>query len=190
MKALTLAFALLLLCTGAALAETPDWMTPSQETVCDGETGAAYGLCNAYCEAMDCELANDSDPLTEPHASATACTKVRDKFTNITGNDLPCEAPPTCPTPPPGTICPCAGISGWGSLLADPTTECFDLGLAVIKGADPSIPPGIIAASCSDNPPTGGICAGITVEGVFQLNITPEEGSACMQQIRDACTPE
>jgi len=93
MKArLTLFLALLLLCTGAALAQTPDGETPSEETVCDGESGAAYGLCNAYCEAMDC----DSD---DAQASETACTKVRDKFTNITGRDLPCEAPPV--------ICPC-----------------------------------------------------------------------------------
>jgi hypothetical protein len=82
---LTLFLALLLLCTGAALAQTPD--------ACDGETGAAYGLCNAYCEAMDC----DSD---NAQASETACGKVKAKFTNITGRtSLPCEAPPV--------ICPC-----------------------------------------------------------------------------------
>jgi hypothetical protein len=89
MKArLTLALALLLLCTGAALASTPDGQTPSAETVCDSETGAAYGLCNAYCEAMDCDNGNH-------HASANACSKVRGKFQQITGRDLPCEA--TCP---------------------------------------------------------------------------------------------
>jgi len=66
MKAqLTLALALLLLCTGAVLAQTPDGQTPAEETVCDHESGAAFGLCNAYCEAMDCDSAN-------PQASATA----------------------------------------------------------------------------------------------------------------------
>jgi hypothetical protein len=94
MKArLTLFLALLLLCTGAVLAQTPDGQTPAEETVCDHESGAAFGLCNAYCEAMDCDSAN-------PQASATACAKVKAKFTNITGRtSLPCEAPPV--------ICPC-----------------------------------------------------------------------------------
>src|SRR5690349_13397535 len=88
---LTLAFTLLLSCTGAALASTPDGQTPAEETVCDNETGAAFGLCNAYCEAMDC----DSD---DPQASDNACSKVQSKFQQITGRDLPCEVPQvTCP---------------------------------------------------------------------------------------------
>jgi hypothetical protein len=94
---LTLVFALLLVCTGAAVAQTPDGETPAEEAVCDNETGAAFGLCNAYCEAMDCE----SD---DPQASETACGKIRDKFTQITGRDLPCEVPQvTCPCNDPAT---------------------------------------------------------------------------------------
>src|SRR5260221_520465 len=71
MKAqLTLTFALLFVCigTGAALAQTPDGMPPARETICDNESGAAFGLCNAYCEAMDCDSAS-------PQASATAGTR-------------------------------------------------------------------------------------------------------------------
>ncbi len=56
---------------------------------CDGETGAAWGLCNAYCDAMDCD--------GEPEASLNACTKVLDKFEQITGNTPPCEVLPPCP---------------------------------------------------------------------------------------------
>jgi hypothetical protein len=74
------AMAMVLIGAGSAAAQTPDFMTPSAETICDMESGAAFGLCNAYCEAMDCELANDNDPLTEPKASANACSKVRGKF--------------------------------------------------------------------------------------------------------------
>ena len=72
MKAhLTLVFALLLICSGAAMAQgTPDWMTPHQETVCDSETGAAFGLCNAYCEAMDCESASPQASATPEEGSA------------------------------------------------------------------------------------------------------------------------
>jgi hypothetical protein len=110
MKAFALTFALVLICSGAVLAQTPDGQTPAEETVCDNENGAAFGLCNAYCEAMDCE----SD---DPQASATACTKVRDKFMNIAGHDLPCEASP----------CPCANLPGqFARFLAGeiPITSC------------------------------------------------------------------
>jgi len=81
---LFLILSLLCLGTGAALAQTPD--------SCSNETGAAYGLCNAYCDAMDC----DSD---NPSASPTACTKVQTKFQNVTGRDLPCEKSCPCNTP-------------------------------------------------------------------------------------------
>jgi len=63
---------------------TPDELPPPMETICDSEQGAAYGLCNAYCEAMDCD-----DPA--PHASLTACQKVSDKYTQLTGEQLPCD---------------------------------------------------------------------------------------------------
>jgi thrombospondin type 3 repeat protein len=62
-------------------------LTPAEETVCDEAalTGAAWGLCNAYCEAMDC----DSDT---PKASSVACDKIVQKFAKITSGDvLPCE---------------------------------------------------------------------------------------------------
>jgi len=78
----------LLTFAGAAAAKTPDGSPPSQETVCDGQTGAAYGLCTAFCEAMDC----DSD---DPQASQTACDKVGAKFLTITGQAPPCVV--TCP---------------------------------------------------------------------------------------------
>ena len=63
---------------------TPDGLPPPMETICDTQTGAAYGLCNAYCEAMDC----DSDSA---QASTSACEKVSSKFNQITGALPPCE---------------------------------------------------------------------------------------------------
>jgi len=51
------------------------------ECVCDGQSGAAYGLCIAYCEAMDC----DGDM---PNADDTACAKIEDCYKQITG-DVP-----------------------------------------------------------------------------------------------------
>lgn len=86
-KNLTLAAAFLVLAI-PALASTPDGQTPSQETVCDDQSGAAYGLCTAYCEAMDCDS-------PAPHASATACSRVGSKFLQFTGNPVPCDV--SCP---------------------------------------------------------------------------------------------
>ena len=91
----TLSLALLVSWTGAASAKTPDGLPPSVETVCDNETGAAFGLCNAYCEAMDCDSG-------APQASQKACDKVRDNFVKQTGEAPPCDCP--CVTQYPGFI--------------------------------------------------------------------------------------
>ena len=72
---------------------TPDGFPPAKESICDFENGAAYGLCNAYCEAMDC----DAELPDVPAASSTACQKVAAKFNNITGESLPCEHVHPCP---------------------------------------------------------------------------------------------
>lgn len=79
---LIIIFGLLLSFGVSANSQTPDGMTPAEEEVCDGLEGAAYGLCNAYCEAMDC------DGL-EPQASEKACFKVLEKFENKTGEPMP-----------------------------------------------------------------------------------------------------
>lgn len=83
-----LAFMLFGPITASAL--TPDGETPAVETVCEEGTlgGALKGLCNAYCEAMDCDSAN-------PTASIDACEAVRNKFRNKSdGIDPPCILPP------------------------------------------------------------------------------------------------
>jgi hypothetical protein len=76
----------------SASAKTPDGKTPAQETVCDNEKsdGGAFGLCNAYCEAMDC-----TDP--NQHASDKGCASVKKNYIKKTGRPLPCEV--TCPCP-------------------------------------------------------------------------------------------
>jgi len=179
MKAhLTLFFALLLICSGAAQAQTPDLMTPAQEAVCDSESGAAYGLCNAYCEAMDCESAN-------PQASAAACTKVRDKYINVTGRPLPCEP---CPAPPPGTPCPCVdALTDFNTVLNSPSRwGCFELGPFIFKDAGFAG----VAASCSAASRFGVFCGVEIIIGEPEiLSITPEEGAACVQLIREHCGP-
>ncbi len=53
-------------------------------SVCEGETGRAFGLCNAYCEAMDCDW--------DPNASEKACARVKSNYQRLTGEEeLPCE---------------------------------------------------------------------------------------------------
>ncbi len=64
---------------------TPDGSPPAEEIVCDGLSGASFGLCNAYCEAMDCDSGF-------PAASQNACDKVAAKFAKHSdGAPLPCE---------------------------------------------------------------------------------------------------
>lgn len=63
-------------------ASTPDGETPAEEHMCDGYSGAAFGLCNAYCEAMDCD--------DDPNADDEACDAVANKFHARTGKDVPC----------------------------------------------------------------------------------------------------
>jgi len=87
-----LAFAALAAIPLPAAAQTADGQTPAQETACNGQTGAAYGLCTSYCEAMDCDSAS-------PAATGTACNKVYSNFLRLTGQAPPC-------------LCPCA--AGWG----------------------------------------------------------------------------
>jgi hypothetical protein len=89
-----LLFGLSVLATASAYAQgTPDGETPAEETVCDdaGLTGAAYGLCNAYCEAMDCDSAN-------PNANSNACMKVLSDFTKHSEELIPCGR----------AVCPCS----------------------------------------------------------------------------------
>ena len=93
---ISLLFVSLILFYSPAYAQTPDGQPPAQEDVCDGQVGAAYGLCNAYCEAMDCDSA-------EAQASDMACDKVLERFLNITGVPLP-QCTELCPD---GSVPPC-----------------------------------------------------------------------------------
>ena len=72
-----------------AFAGTPDGQTPADETVCEKAElgGALKGLCNAYCEAMDCDA--------DPNANISACESVHGKFLKKSGGiELPCVVPP------------------------------------------------------------------------------------------------
>ena len=73
--------------TPMSLAQTADGMTPAEETVCDDLNGALYGLCVAYCEAMDCHLGDQ-------FASDRACERVLTNYmTHSEGDMPPCHSP-------------------------------------------------------------------------------------------------
>ena len=163
-------FVLSLLClgTGAARAQTPDGIPPARETVCDVETGAAFGLCNAYCEAMDCDSG-------APKASATACSRVRSRFQNVTGRDMPCEA-----------SCPC-------------NVREFPIFFGVVNGSHPvnqcftSYPPfgaedGIVVFGQADVAGSFLTEAGewICGDSTAFIPITPEQGASCAQLLEQA----
>lgn len=173
---LFLTLSLLCIGAGAALAQTPDHMPPARETVCDNETGAAYGLCNAYCEAMDCELANDSDPLTEPKASSTACTKVKTKFQNITGRDVPCEL-----------SCPCLGVPEFSAFLTT-MSYCFENESGIIALLD--FPPsGYIGSDSPASTSSARSCGYVNLldtQSSILLPITTGQAAACIQAIHTA----
>ena len=63
----------------------PDVVAQQEEGICEGESGAAYGLCYAYCYHMDCGIGG------EPQASPEACLKVAENFRRITNRSVPCE---------------------------------------------------------------------------------------------------
>jgi hypothetical protein len=170
---LFLTLSLLCIGTGAALAQTPDGETPAEETVCNTETGAAYGLCNAYCEAMDCETDN-------PSASATACTRVQDKFQQITGRDLPCEAV----TP---ATCPCQGIDDFDTTTQSPET-CTLGGLdrAITLFVDFGLSQFTAFSSSASAPqPRCGYIEDQSGEEIL-LSITSAEAAGCIQLLQEA----
>lgn len=67
----------------ASQAQTADGETPAQEMVCDEQIGALWGLCVAYCEAMDCDY-------MYPHADDRACNRVLENYRKLSGELPPC----------------------------------------------------------------------------------------------------
>lgn len=157
---LTLAFALLLVCTGAgvALAQTPD--------PCGDETGAAYGLCNAYV-AAECQT-------DTPSASDVACSRIADKFLQITGRDLPSKFA-TCPCAVPGSLF-AQVLSGQVAIQS-----CFN------NVRDREIEDGV-QVNFSDTYAFSFLSGGwgCGVPGVSLLPLTPEQGQDCAQQLEEA----
>ncbi|MEO6194081.1 MAG: hypothetical protein ABIS20_13810 [Thermoanaerobaculia bacterium] len=177
---LTLSLALLLACTGIANAQatnhfanstnrgTPDGIPPSEEAVCDGLTGAAHGLCTAYCEAMDCDSGS-------PQASQTACNKVGNKFEQITGGRPPCGCP--CVGRVEGYIEALNGDFGLVSCAGFVAPPFIDF-VALVTAEDPARQPGAQASGF-----LGNFC-GFAGGGGDALMITDQEAQSCLALVR------
>ncbi len=143
---------------------TPDGVPPSGETICQGQTGAAHGLCTAYCEAMDCDSAT-------PQASQKACDKVAANYAKITGQGtLPCD-------------CPCVTeLPGWIDAVNGPLAQCFSGFFApnsvILFPVDPSV--GLPAAGVSIDG-NAGVCGFFPIIGI---PITAQQGQACVNLLQ------
>lgn len=81
----------LILFPSTIAAQTPDGKTPpAEEGACNDLTGKAYGICNAYYQAMDCEY-------TYTKASLQACGNLQEKYEDASSSS---EI---------ATLCPCFG---------------------------------------------------------------------------------
>jgi hypothetical protein len=164
-----LAALVLLASVAVAWAKTPDGQTPSEETVCDNETGAAFGLCNAYCEAMDCDSPNH-------RASDNACAAVKRNFEKKTGRPLPCEV-----------TCPCAGLLPLFETIEDTVVRCVaDDSFVFLRSAERHV-----AVVEAGPPPT---CS-VDAQPPF-VQLTPAEHQVCRVELLQAaaargvqCTP-
>lgn len=172
MRTLLIALLLVIFIITPCVAKTPDGKTPHEETICDGETGAAFGLCNAYCEAMDCDSEN-------PHASEKACSKIKSLFTKRTGRDL------ICSKETPELRCPCLDdIPEFAAFLKniDDFMYCYDTGTGALLGIGDIANVEIITNGIDEIP----ICA-YSNDDVFDfVEITYEELDSCENLLIDA----
>jgi hypothetical protein len=178
----------------ASLAKTPDGVPPSQETVCSGLQGAAFGLCNAYCEAQDCDV--------HPRPS---CAHLLANFRRITGMpSFPCDV--VCGD---GAVDPGEDCDPPGSLCADEVRTCtpdctcpepscgdgiLDPGEQCDPGSPLSICPCLDDCTCETTGPTCCDCGGdigcvdVAGTGGCPTACAPVPGTVCSQMIR-ACVP-
>lgn len=171
---MSILFVCLLAFAGTALAQTPDGMTPAEETVCDGFSGASFGLCNAYCEAMDCDSA-------DPKASGRACERVLANFQKHAGED----AAPCGP-------CPCLDADAFPDFtgFVEGTLEfgnCSiddrpDDGVFVVLVGDVD---GVFDADAGVDPPDS-FCGSLSDPDQLNVGIGEAAGRACADLLRVA----
>lgn len=162
-KVIFLALILILIPTGAE-AQTPDGETPAKEAYCDEYSGRAYGICNAWYEAMDC----DNSTLTK--ASQVACDKLRATLHNL-GVDASPSGESTIP-------CPCFGDLDTVFNGDTPTCSPPDNPTMV------SIAGKQVQATASSK---DGFNACIRPDGQILFDISFEEATSCVNLIEAFC---
>ena len=87
-----------------AYAQTPDGMPPANERICDplksgGVTPSLYGLCVAYCEALDCDLQQVPPGNVTPQCKAPTSKILQRYNAHKTPTDppMPCIQQQACP---------------------------------------------------------------------------------------------
>jgi hypothetical protein len=163
---ITFSFALLLALAGRAITHTPDQQPPAQEAPCDGLTGAAFGICNAYCEAQDCDVHD-----------RPSCKRLRAKLLKVTGSELfPCDPRPCIAAEfpacdgdcPPGSVCLSGADRFEGPVSGGPDSQLFCACRVLCES--------------SEAPTCGGLCPGglVCVPG-------PENGGSDATAIGCSC---
>jgi len=183
--------ALVLAPTHVLAQRTGDGIVPAIEMVCDGDP-FSFGLCNAYCEALDCDSAT---PLGTPRACAN---KLKNYLKKSGGAFPPCE-----------NSCPCSFDSAQLEAdktefesLTDPESESTECG-AVGPDGEPGFHYngeqdggeifgdiyyyiGAQGATCNRLGEETDV--GTTDELFSSSNaITPEEGEACLRDLEKLC---
>jgi hypothetical protein len=138
------------------IAQTPDGIPADEETICDdaGLTGSAWDLCNAYCQAQDCDLI-DPDAGDRPKKS---CEMLRKNYAKHTGtNVMPCDivACAICGDPDPcfqqGTLGVCQEMMSYQCDAIDGSLNVGEYPCDVVTI------PADVAPGCSQIPPQWGL---------------------------------
>jgi len=148
---------------------TPDGQPPSEETVCDSLDGVLFGLCNAYCEAMDCDS-------PQPQASPTACSRVLDNFKKHSGGQIP----------PCVATCPCgAAIPLFAAIVSGTVTvqQCFADSTSQVTNVVTTAGT-FVLVNQSAAPP---YCSANLTQF---LQITPQEAAVCKQALQQAAAQQ
>ena len=124
--AVMLALGAVQLTATAANAQTADGTTPADELFCDDNfDGQLRGLCNAFCEAMDCDSLN-------AQASANACIKMEEKIAPLLEEDNAAYGPPdleiTMANPMTQTEGHCGVAIGYRACTLHDSFACYLIG--------------------------------------------------------------
>lgn len=159
---------------GLCAAQTPDGSSPNSEGVCNGLQETAprlYGLCLAYCEALDCELLSLGDGGEAIQCNRPADSRILDLYNRHRRAGDP--AMPCLPADP--GPCPC-----WS------TGEIDDV-LPVVRPGTSStncrndLDPTASGITCATLNSAGGPCSFVylTFNGAAQVGYFPEQGYRC-----------